>query len=240
MPEHDDKLVSDTYAALNRDAPVSPPPALDAAILAEAHRAVQSAPGPVQRRSPTWFAPFAVAATVVLTTTLLVLAPRQQPGELIPSAEQVQSPEPVSRKQSATALDSVPEPAVAETEVASGLQVLPLAAPVENAAKAREERMETALMSEALEENNLDTARQSTRADAASAEEIAGIAAEPADDVFAFRASPGAWRDKIVSLLASGDVMEADDEFELFREAHPDHAFVERYPLEKAAAVSGE
>ena len=122
MPEHDDKLVSDTYAALNRDAPVSPPPALDAAILAEAHRAVQSAPGPVQRRSPTWFAPFAVAATVVLTTTLLVLAPRQQPGELIPSAEQVQSPEPVSRKQAATALDSVPEPEDGGRSAAQGLQ----------------------------------------------------------------------------------------------------------------------
>lgn len=62
---------------LYRDLPAEEPPAhLDQAILAAAHRAISSRPASVSRLR--WQAPFALAATVLLTASLVFLFPAQE------------------------------------------------------------------------------------------------------------------------------------------------------------------
>lgn len=56
-----------------------PPPALDAAILAAAHRAVGAGPTPLARRtSRSWMMPVAAAAVLVLSVTLIRFTPQEE------------------------------------------------------------------------------------------------------------------------------------------------------------------
>ena len=73
-----DKAISDAYDELNRQAPLHAPESLDAAILAEAHRAVRARPRRVRSRVFRWAPPLALAATVVITATLVILVPQSE------------------------------------------------------------------------------------------------------------------------------------------------------------------
>lgn len=70
--------ISKAYQALNQEEPLGSPPELDAAILAQAHKAVQAKPEPINARSHLtlrWGAPMASAALVVLSVTVFIIMP---------------------------------------------------------------------------------------------------------------------------------------------------------------------
>ncbi len=100
MTDLNDREVETWYRGGARE---EPPPALDTAILAAAHRAAGAGPMPLARRSrPVWMLPLAAAAVLVVSVTVLRLAPQE---EVVPAMSA--SPDAPARE-SAVVPDSKP------------------------------------------------------------------------------------------------------------------------------------
>lgn len=77
-----DPSIDAAYRASARD---EPPPALDARILAAAHRAVEARPAPIRRSfAQRWRIPVALAATVVLSATVTLMVYESERAPPIP------------------------------------------------------------------------------------------------------------------------------------------------------------
>ena len=233
MSEINDKDVQHAYAELNRQEPLCPPKALDDAILAEAHRAVSARPKMVKSRLQRWTPPFAMAATVVLATTLFVLLPESTPldpdmeavlQESIPAAPQAKR----ERQQSASAvaqsnhqapeivaLAPAAEPVVAAPAISQSVAVESLAAPDD----------ESALAGFALEE------AESVAAEA----DFADAVATPFEKKSIQIADPAPAVKRITELLDQQQWEQADKAFADFKKTFPGHQFIDEYPKKRDA-----
>jgi len=232
MSDERDPSVSSLYRLGATD---EPPATLDARILAAARRELVAVP---VRQRPAWFgwlAPMGVAATVVLSISLIVVAERDQP-DLLPAAAPVATPPvPAVRAPAAQAERSAPlptpEPALAKKWDRS--LVLPLAKPTAPVSGESRMRQEAA-----------PAAEQSLRAIAPPAPAPAGAAAAPASALSAARpAAPAAklelqradsalrppeiWLEEIRRLKNQGQLDALREQLAAFRRAYPD------YPLPK-------
>lgn len=127
-----DEALKKAYQALNQEEPIGSPPELDAAILAEAHKAVQAKPqavvAPNSARSHLtlrWSAPIASAALVVLSVTVFIIMPELESEQFRPQAVQ-------SYKQDKQAADEREPPAASlDVEIEEqGLFAAPASMPV--------------------------------------------------------------------------------------------------------------
>ena len=228
MSDERDPSLSSLYCL---GATEEPPATLDARILAAARRELVAVP---VRQRPAWFgwlAPMGVAATVVLSISLIVVAERDQP-DLLPAAAPVVAPPipelraPPAQAERSAALPT-PEPTLAKKRGAS--PALPLAkptAPVSGEGRMREEVA--------------PAAEQGLRAIAPPAPAPAGAAAAPAAALSAARPaapaaklelqradsalrSPEIWLEDIRRLKNQGQLDALREQLAAFRRAYPDY-----------------
>ena len=205
-----------------------PSPALDARILAAARR--ETATVPVRRRPAWihWLAPMGVAATVVLSISLILISEREEP-DLLPAAAPMVAPsmpEPQALPAQAgrSASPPAPEPALAKKREAAA--AFPLA---KSAAPASSERR--------MQKEAAPAAEQSLRAIAPVAPVPAGAPAAaisaarpaaPATKLELQRAdgalrSPEIWLEDIRRLKNQGQVDALREQLAAFRRAYPDY-----------------
>jgi type IV secretory pathway VirB10-like protein len=225
MSEPDMQDLKRIYDATPRE---EPPAALDAAILAAAHREAGARPGGFRFRRD-WGPPLAAAAAVVLTASLVLLTEREKPqlldvgppasdSAVTPQAErqqrQLQAPaqEPAAKPASPAPKPASPAPR-ARAEIA---QPAPPAEPRRDASPAAE----VPIASGAARE-------QSAQGAAASSNEMARSRAAPS--AAKLEESPEAWLARIASLRQRGLSKEAEDSLAEFKRRYPD------YPLPAAA-----
>ena len=98
MNERDDELLR-RYRELPRE---TPPPSLDASILAASRR-------PVRRPMARWAAPFSVAAVLVLALGLVLKVQREAPEATLPAAPQPAMPGTNAPAAAAPSIDAAKE-----------------------------------------------------------------------------------------------------------------------------------
>ncbi len=89
-----DEEVASLYRSSMRD---EPPPALDAAIRAAAHRAVGARPKPVSAMFRRWQVPFSIAAVVVVSASLVMVMREEAPDLVEPPHAESPLPAPATR-----------------------------------------------------------------------------------------------------------------------------------------------
>jgi hypothetical protein len=207
MSDERDPSLSSLYCL---GATEEPPATLDARILAAARRELVAVP---VRQRPAWFgwlAPMGVAATVVLSISLIVVAERDQP-DLLPAAAPVVAPPipelraPPAQAERSAALPT-PEPALAKKRDVS--PVLPLAKPT--APESGEGRMR---------EEVAPAAEQGLRAIAPPAP-AAKLELQRADSALR---SPEIWLEDIRRLKNQGQLDALREQLAAFRRAYPDY-----------------
>ena len=250
----DDSDISEAYAELNRQAPLHAPVSLDATILAEAHRAVNSKPKATRSPIYRWAPPLAMAATVLLTATLVVLVPtseqQQISTEILPAAskspEKTNNPKKESRVQSAAAVAQQNDLAESFELAASPSVAEALAADVlsEPAAVGIQQRKQKALlgdipngntfriMSDGIAESNIEEEVTEPLPPLESINSLHSKSGSQAsdgefDDTQKF--SIKVWRERIDELLSQSKWEEADREFAQFKAAFPNDEFIEIY-----------
>lgn len=241
MIERDDPEDKD-LAALYRAASTEEPPAgLDARILAAAREAaVPRAPRP--SFATRWRVPFALAASVVLATSLTVLVREQKedPSQLGTPAETAQpappaAPPAAAPTAGATAKTAPPtaEPARAETRQAKPEHSREANRPAPRAAdEARRDAKSDASAASAASSGSLAAERKAAQAAPAAAAIQAAPAAPaanalpgaPADSAMR---SPEQWLEEIRRLRHAGHQTEADASLAEFRKRYPDYPLPE-------------
>jgi len=240
----DDQLLDDFLAGRSpvgkayRDAAhESTPPALDEAVLREAHEQMLQPPAAVTPnqdhfRDRRW--PFALAAVLVLSFSTLMLlreeqakeqatilppavAPEAVPAEMSapsaePQADAVSRPRPevLQRRESAPAAAPPPPPALRAQSKAEA----PAAAMEREAAPAPQ----PAAAAPAFDDEVVDQ----PAAGAAKSRAAAGMAADSAEERKQNAEAPEAWLQRIRELQAQGREAEARRELQAWREAYPE------------------
>ena len=251
----DEPTVSDAYAELNRQEPLSPPASVDAAILAEARRAVGAGPKAARSKIYRWAPPLAMAATVVLTATLVVLQPKDEmqsgQGFTTNSAKENEqfaeiTQEKKSRSKPTAAVAKSKQPPVVspaatlagKTAPASAQGVQSKQAAADSVATNR--KLEEAVTGLSLEDMQSFSIMAESESDSGVAEQAEISREAPAgpqvsslspvaDEESREPQDPEQWRKDIDKLLEEKNWVEADRQFDLFKERFPAHEFVERY-----------
>ncbi len=235
-----DDDVSRTYAELNRCDSLESPVALDAAILAEAHRAVQAKP--VSARSPMqrWSAPFAMAATVVITAMLVVTMPQRE-GEILSPPLQTKGKSvptnnlPLKKEAHTTSTAAVAQESFQEIpkQSLSTMSSPAISSSViqPSQARAAKELLEEDAGSDVPGAISAADARLFSQSVEAGIEELKlSESADAEEQVQALEPqSPEEWREKIEKLLINRNWKEADEQFELFKIQYPDHAYIQEF-----------
>ncbi|MDR2208194.1 MAG: hypothetical protein LBE22_04390 [Azoarcus sp.] len=230
-----------------------PPPALDAAILAAAHRAVASRPMARQPRRflAHWRLPLATAASFLVGVSVVMLfvpektepeipilaqAPKvpqalsvpEQPQSLqIPSPARVESME--EHKAPATADRALRSRSVRQPQkIVAKERVTEAPQPLENSALMAEEPPLTESMADDMPRNEVPQARAATAESQAARLESRAVA--PAAARFAKPAmrkmpvqNPRDWLEEIEKLHREGKIKEARTSLAEFRKYYPDH-----------------
>lgn len=193
---------------------IEPPKDLDAIVLERARRAIHAPPPMRLYRAPRWALPVALAATLLLSFSIvlnisLTMRPPAQPASTGETARAV-APPPAARQQPASA------PAPASPPPATMTRAAP---EVFNRAPAGESRATGADGDRAGRSNSgaappSEAARRMV-APAARAQSDAAIASKALPD-------PAAWLRRIEALRAQGRTAEADAELRRFRRSFPD------------------
>ena len=230
MAESDDRL-SRGYRDLARE---EPPPALDAAIRAEARRAVESHPAPLV--APTgrrrWYFPVAAAAVIMLAVAVTSQVEREQVEPALPRQAAAPAPEVEKERKFAetppAAKPAAPPPASAEERKNQ--------APAQSATGAlssredafgqrdrasrernpeRQERPSSGVASAPAPQRQVQ--RDEAREQSAEPQAMAKLAQEP----------PEKWLERIARLRQEGRHDEADKALAEFRKAYPDYRIPE-------------
>jgi hypothetical protein len=253
-PERDDELEKFLAQrtvlprALQEQENAEPSPELDRRVLERARAAVAPSTAREVMRRNRWFVPLTLAATIVLSFTI-VLKIRQQSGDspFTPmSARVITEPagaqgetvpmEPPMRRIPERALSrdvAVPqlEPAPAPAADAAVADAAPLSDEIEGAPLEVEAAKERRLLasaervapmrSEAKAAAGASVANQA-RSDVAETPAASAPPAPPADTSVAKTESPQAWLERIAKLRAEGRHAQADREWRALRKRYPD------------------
>ncbi|MEM7208102.1 MAG: hypothetical protein AAF434_09780 [Pseudomonadota bacterium] len=232
MVNKNEQEIRDAYAELNRHESLRSPDSLDAAILAESRRAVHSKPAPVRKSMPKWAPPLAMAATVILTATLVILVPEQAENPGAPQAvvaSQESASEPVvlatanddSNIDTSTSDSGVSQVSKRKQSVAA---VAEEAAPVESFSR--------------LATSPEFSIQRDSAADAIQLEESIATFSDSVPLLSTLDSSeqtqdtvedPVKWKSRIEELLKEDDLEAADEEFSEFKKVYPQHPFVAQY-----------
>jgi TolA-binding protein len=247
-----DKAIGDAYEELNLRAPLHTPESLDAAILAEAHRAVQARPRRVRSSVFRWAPPLALAATVVITATLVILVPlseRQkgqeslepQSREIIQSAEKERTNlkfkstaavtgQPQSMQQLSAPPMQADELAQIEPEIAVSDIILPESASSSATNADRQRTIGAIAKSQQLLSATTTLSGEAAKRQASLAEPMSADSPQ---------ADPKSWRELIEKLLKNEQWDRADEEFQAFKLVHPRHEFIKIYERKSKARDGG-
>ncbi len=204
--------ISDTYAEINRQTPLHAPAALDADILAVAHRAVESKPRPLRTPTYRWAPPLAMAAMLVLTATLVILLPNNEQQHI--SNNPAPTPETRQKKRA-----SHTTAAVAQQKAPPTIQ--PMLEP--NSIQSRT-AMPDLLM---IETDDLSPETQEEPPSGLTDSDMQTLLARTPHH------NPKEWQSMIEMLLEQGQWEQADKQFKQFEHAWPQHPFVRAYPEKK-------
>ena len=235
-----DRELSRLYAESTR---IEPPPHLDAAILAEAHRAVQARPeGKRQRR---WAVPLGLVASLFVMVMVglqlpymlretpslqapvpAAMAPKMDESSMAENAPAKEMRSKIAADQAATGSNNAPAAPPAEVaQPATAMAPAPAARAMEMRKREESARMDT-LESEkksAYSEGNIAPAMK-PQAPAAAAAAPAPVLLERAvmkDESAAQR--PAEWLKRIEKLKQEGKQEEVKKELEAFRKRYPDY-----------------
>ena len=237
---------SKAYQALNQEEPISSPPELDAAILAQAHKAVQAKPQALDKTARShltlrWGAPIASAALVVLSVTVFILMPELEQQHALESYKQDFEAAGVSPE---LLLDDI---AMQSEPVMSA----PVLAKQERVKASAEKRIKKAkviqpaaprLGSFSIQQDSLQSASGAASADfdamaSKPIREMEEKLIESIEEVALL--SPEQWSKVILDLIEKGDWLNADNQYLAFAKHYPEHDFNKEYAKLKQRHAAG-
>lgn len=230
MTDERDPKLSQAYRELGRE---EPPRALDAAILAAAHRAERTHPapllspgvGPAARRS--WYFPVAAAAVIMLAAGVTLHLQMEQPGiDGIQASSERARPAPAAPAPAAEA----PKPAMVEVPTlsrgeAGGTTAGPFAAPPPPAASAPSPALARKPMP--MQRADEELRDRADGADGAASAERQAPSEAVAKRLQDAGETPEKWLERIAELRRAGKHDEADKALAEFRQRHPGYRISE-------------
>jgi hypothetical protein len=230
-----DEPVDPRLAALYREAAQeTPPPQLDAAILAAARREAGTGPRPAGGVFPrAWRLPMAVAAVLVLSVSVVALM-WEEGGDRLLREPAPGTAEPMRERAPPAAQQPRPEAAAPAPQRAESIEAGPAArAPQPGLARRGPEAEHARPQAPAAAMTAPPAERAEAAPDRASAEAAdARLAAKPAPRQFNLERQyehepPQKWLERIAELRREGRQAEADELLEAFRKRFPDHPLPE-------------
>ncbi len=239
-PERDDELEKFLAQravlprALQEREQAEPPPELDRLVLRQARAAIEPGVASKMLRRNRWFVPLTLAATIVLSFTIVLRIQQSGDSPYTPMSGRVMEPAATSRAQDAPEqkaeaprLRQIPERtlrreiAVPQLDTAEATSAdnatpaVPLSEEIPGLAK------EAPAVAESESRQSVANAAAEGNASVASR----AAAPPPAPDAagFAKVESPQAWLERIRKLRADGKAEEADREFQAFRSRYPNY-----------------
>ena len=226
---------SKAYQALNQEEPLGSPPDLDAAILAQAHKAVQSKPQVVTNNVRShltlrWGAPIASAALVVLSVTVFIVMPELEQQQAVQSYKQDSQ-----AYQLAPALEA--DMAMQDTSAEMEMEEKILFAEslqVKERRKVQSEKANPRVVKrvkklEALQAPASATFNRSMPEPQTNTGSLSGRAPLLSVASDSQILSPELWSQNILDLIERGEWLNADKQFKEFAKHYPEHEFNKEY-----------
>ncbi|HKI61351.1 MAG TPA: hypothetical protein VKA31_03570 [Mariprofundaceae bacterium] len=226
---NDDDKLSGLYQQSRTD---EPPMKLDAAVLGHARKAVARKPFRLSR----WLAPMAAVATVMLTTSLIIVMKSEHPevmqGNVV--TDKLISPEPMTKEASPATVES----GISRDQAAPARSRMAPAGEAAPQPKAlQEERLLKAMPAAPAARDAASDMEKEKKAEGVTGAAVGGVSGNTAGKAPAAVMkkqkvlSPEAWLAEILRLREDGRETEVAENMQRFRMQYPDYKIPDDFPI---------